>query len=509
MNRRWLVALLVPALLLAAAIADRRTRRTRADSPPPVTAPSASTSSTVVAPEALQSQDAAAFMPVVTSPSALDSTWFCAAGTGTRGDAADAVVALSNVADHPVTATVNVLSDQAQPATKSVTVPARGLSEVRLGDVVQAAHVAAVVQVAGGRLGAELVASGPHDRSVTPCASRASSSWFFGVGSTDRGAGEQIAVVNPFPEDASVNFLLLTPDGVRQPVDLQGVSVPSNRVTVVDLGRYQARRETLSVALSASEGRVVATRLQEFDGSGPNGPTGEPLKGLAVSLGSPTLAPVWRFANGFTGPGTDERFVLYNPGTSDATVQMQISLDNPAKNGIVPPNTITVAAGQAQIVDVAKLRPVPAQVAHSVTIRSTNGVPITVDRQQITTSPNHNTGVSVSPGSPLLGTRWLLPWADTRNGDETIAVYNPGADPVHVSADAFAGGGRGGPVSGVVQVPPGQTARLSLAAKWPRKLQSVVVQASAPVVVDRNIAIAGTISEAPGLPFVDGAVTPH
>jgi hypothetical protein len=387
-------------------------------------------------------------------------------------------------------------------------VPAQGQSIVELGTIVVSPHVAAVVHVASGGVGAELVATGPHDRSVTPCASRASTSWFFAAGSTDRGAAEQIAVVNPFPEDASINLSLLTPDGLRQPIDLQGLPVPSNRVVVVDLARYEPRRETLSVALTASQGRVVAARLQEFDGSGPKGPTGQPLVGLAVSLGAPTLAPVWRFANGFTGPGTDEQLVLYNPGTSDATVQVQFSLDNPAKNGTVPASTMTVAAGQSQIVDVATLRQIPSRVAHSVTIRSTNGVPIVVDRQQINTAPNNHTGVSVSPGSPLLGQRWLLPWADARNGDETIAVYNPGAGPVHVSADAFANGS-GGPVAAAQDVPPGQTVRLSLAAKWSTKPVSVLVQASAPVVVDRNIALAGTLSEAPGLPFVEGAVVVH
>src|SRR5436190_19572111 len=59
-----------------------------------------------------------------------------------------------------------------------------------------------VAEVFGGRSVVEHEIEGEGDLAVGPCARQAGSDWYFAGGTTERGAEENAALFNPFPDDA-------------------------------------------------------------------------------------------------------------------------------------------------------------------------------------------------------------------------------------------------------------------------------------------------------------------
>lgn len=506
MNRRWLAVLLVPLLLVIGGLVDRRDRSVRVAPTGPVsTVATAGSPSTAPSSGSLDTQDAPAFMPVAADPRALDSTLFCTAGSSSSGGKADATVQLSNAGRRSLSVRVTAVPDKGRPADTTVTIGPQSRRAVRLSSLVKADGVAALLHANGGALGAALVVADGTAVSSTPCASQASSSWYFPAGSTDEGATETLALFNPFPEDAVYSVTLLTPDGVRQPPTLQGLTLPASGLRLIPLNRYQDQRAWLAAAVTAGNGRLVAARLQRFDGSGPDTATGHPAKGLSLSLGVPTLAPSWTAPFSVKKTGLAEQYAIYNPGSKTAHVAVDIALAQPQRNGRVPTQKLSVAAGGLRFFRVSDLRAVPRNIAHSLSVRTTNGTTVAVDRQMVSTAPRGVTGVSWGPLAPLSATRWLLPWVHTARGTDTVGLANPGGDPVRVAVSVLRDG-KASPAGRATTVAGGGIAQVALPESVGDSAASVVVNASGPIVVDHYLEIlpASEITNV-GVPFAPQA----
>lgn len=428
MSRRLVAALLIPLVLIAASVYDgRRERPVRGSVPAP--AKSATEAKSTV-PEHVLS-NAATFAPVVASAGAYDSAWFCAAGTANASGTADANVVIVNASDQAVNAAIRVVTDQGATGTVSVQVAAHERGTLRLADTVQGNWAAATVTTDGGQVAVSLVAAGNGSVSVTPCASRASASWYFAAGNTDRGATEFLALYNPYPDDASVNVTLETDAGVRNPQALHGLPVPAGSLVMVRLNDYENRRVVLGASIVAPVGRVVVARIQGFNGEGAAGSSGAPPKGTSVSLGVPHPSTSWTWPYGTKVANESDQYVLYNPAKQDAKVEVLIALTDPAQNGTLRPFPVTVPAGSVVTFDVATLTQVPASSTYAVTVRSTNDQPIVAERVAIANTPPA-TGVSMSPGTPLRATRWVVSALDTRGATAYVSIANPGMQPASV-----------------------------------------------------------------------------
>ena len=481
-------------------------------------------------------------MPAAADAGALASTWYCAAGTGDAGGMADHSVTVFNPGDRSVGVAVTVYGGvlassspttaevaQAPPAApppgaRGFVLAGRDRVELRLGDLVPAPLVAALVEASGGPVVVEHRVTGPHGVDVGPCASATAPVWHLASGATTRDAREVVVLFNPFPTDAIVDITFETDAGSREPVRFQGFPVTAGTVVGVDIGDDVAREAQVSATLRTRAGRVVAERLQEFDGSlGP--------EGLAVALGVPEASTAWAFPDGVVDDSRTERIVVYNPGDERAEVEVQVipTSDEPAP--APQPFRLSIRAGTFAAVDYgAEDRVVPG-VEHATLVRSTNGVPVVAERVMTgagepagaraagherpttrmtkrvaataTTSPGD---VAAGPGAVVAATRWAFP-SSTRGKEAGLrfVVFNPDPErsvPVTLLA---ASDGQEDPVGGgrATAVAPRGRIALDADVDWP----SWVVEADAPVVVERVLVGEGGLALAAGvgIPSVDGS----
>jgi hypothetical protein len=483
-------------------------------------------------------------MPAVASAGALASTWYCAAGTGDAGGMADHSVTVFNPGDRSVGVAITVYggvlassspttAEAAEapptaappPGARGFVLQGRDRVELRLGDVVSAPLVAALVEAAGGPVAVEHRVTGPHGVDVGPCASATAPVWHLASGATTRDAREVVVLFNPFPTAAIVDITFDTDAGSREPVRFQGFPVAAGTVVGVDIGDDVAREPQVSATLRTRAGRVVAERLQEFDGSlGP--------EGLAVALGVPQPSTTWAFPDGVVDDTRTERIVVYNPGDERAEVDVHVlpTSDEPAS--APQPFRLSIRAGTFAVVDYgAEDRVVPG-VEHATLVRSTNGVPIVAERAttQVGEPDGGNDGddgdtdsedgegdgdgetrvggdIAAGPGAVVAATRWAFPSsAQGQEAGARFVVFNPDPErsvPVTLLAVA---NGREAPAGGVRDAAVAPGGRISLGDDTDSP--SWVVEAGAPVVVERRLVgeTGIALGSGVGIPGADGSV---
>ena len=193
--------------------------------------------------------------PLAPAAGAASATWFCAGGTASPGSPADSVVDIVNEADEDAQGTVEIFPYPAKPELPSAIVPfavgPRGRVAVRLQDAVPSNYAAALVEAQGGSVSVSLeVRGGSSGHDVAPCASRASSNWYFPWGQTIVGSTLRLSLFNPFPGDAVVDVTFETEDGFRSPESFQGVLVPAHRLVVLDVDAVVTRRQQVATRWS-------------------------------------------------------------------------------------------------------------------------------------------------------------------------------------------------------------------------------------------------------------------
>lgn len=456
-----------------------------------------------------------ALMPLAPAEDAVSSTHYCAAGTGLPGGMADHTVVVVNPGDEPVTARVTPYGGGAAGGDAIVDGPARGAhsltvgpgerAAVRLGDLIPARYVAAVVEVEGGPAVVEHEVEGPLGRDGGPCATRAGTSWHLAWGSTTRDAREVIVVFNPFPSPASVDVVVRTDRGGREPVAFQGVPVPGAGVVALDVGTEVRREHDLAATVTARRGRVVVERLQSFDGS--DGPSG-----LSVALASPEPAPAWAFAGGEVGPPGAPVIAVYNPGRERAEVEVAV-LPGVGAGGssTAPPHPfgLSIGPGDLRLVRLGDEARVPAGVGLAVLVTSRDGVPVVAERvlRTAATGDGSEAGLAAGPGSPVAARTWWV--GGVPEGDASpprVTVFNPdGGGWAQVTLRAVAG--RSTAEKAAASVPPGGQRTIRVDADTLDPGAVLVLEATAPVVAERAVGSGGVVrAQAPGVPEADGVV---
>jgi hypothetical protein len=164
-----------------------------------------------------------------------------------------------------------------------------------------------------------------------------STRFYFAEGCNRAGFEETLAIQNPGSE-------LLTVNAVYQPAPGQGDSIeksytvePGRRLTVfVDIESYPLK--DISIELT-SDFPFLAERTIYFRYWGFGAP--EWMGGSCV-IGATRTAREWSFAEGYTGEDFQEWLTLYNPGDTDAVVEITYYTQ---EEGALPARTATVPAG--------------------------------------------------------------------------------------------------------------------------------------------------------------------
>ncbi len=371
--------------------------------------------------------------PMVASEDVLGSTWYCAAGSSDADGPADHTVVISNPSALDREATITVVPGTADPVTVVVEVPAATLERVQLAEVVEAPAAAAMVEIDGGGVAVTHELVGPTGADRGPCASTSADTWHFAWGDTSVDARSLVALFNPFPGDAVVDFDFVTVDGSRAPQALTGIVVPGQSVVVADVGAEVTRRDQVSATVTARSGRIVAERIQSFDDAQEMLEGAEPRRGLAVDLGVSEPMEIWVHPGARLAEGATERMVIYNPGSSTAEIDVEVLIADPEWGGIEP-FELTVAPQRYEVLDLSD-QPRLAErfedepIEATVLVRSLNGVPVVAERVTIVPTSANGPGVSASTGSPLLGRSQLV--VDPRpqgSEDPIVSLVNPHAE---------------------------------------------------------------------------------
>ncbi len=435
-------------------------------------------------------------MPTAAGPSALSSTWFCAASANVGEGVSGLSVLVANQGDEPRSGTVTWMPEDGEAVTRPVEVPAHDGLALEADDAVDAGAVSAVVELDGGGVAVEHAVSAPSGRSVAPCASSASDRWYLANGSTARDASQVLVLFNPFPGDAVVDIAFATDQGRDEPEALQGLPVPAGSTTRIAVGDHVRRREVTATTVTTRTGRLVVDRLQRFDGS-------EGRSGLSLTLAAPAPAEVWTFPAGRHEEGLVERWHVYNPGDVDAVVTVEVVTDS----GDMPiPVERTVSARSQLVIDATEAAVVPPDVGHSSTVRSVNGVAVVAERELSGMAPSSRRGWSSMVGAPLAAERWFLAaGAGAGEVDERLVVHNPGPDRVRFSVVAHVDG-RQAPIEELIDVELGPAARqeVAVAELLDDSPVPLVVDADGPVVVERDLSAASD----PGITTLLGIPVP-
>lgn len=519
-------------------------------------------------------------IPVMADDGESSSTWYCAAGILVEGEptqdtevghdtpveGVDHTVVITNATASAIEGTVAAMpGDPAvldEPAAGwPLMIPGHSQVTVPLADLVadsivalpqqdsasdRVAVVAAVIELDAGGVAVEQEIVGPGGRSTLPCASGAAPEWHFAWGATTRDARQLLVLFNPFPADVKVDATFSTPGEIREPVRWQGMTVPARQVVAVDVGEDVTRRSHVAASVRARDGRLVAMRLQAFDGS-------LTAVGMAASLGQPNAAQAWAFPYGMVdrsaGRTINETIVVYNP--TDITAEVDVTVLPAGDDARVPePFGLVIRPGRFSVLDYGDESRIAPGAAHTTMVTSDNGVPVVAERV-ISSSASDLRSISAAGGSSVAASTWTFPTGlggpaepaagvgaieeDLAHATSRYVVVNP--DPersTSVSLTLYGGGQMATPTRlRNIEVAAGGRVELALTGETMADTPfngttdddstpgnspddragpaaSVIVHADSPVVVDRVTAVDGIdVAANPGIPAISDTLTLH
>lgn len=470
------------------------------------------------------------------------------------------------------------LDPKAKPQPKSVQVAARSVITVPAIELGTTTPVAVTVEVSSGAVAVEHRLTTAKGTSTAPCSPRPAESWYFAYSNTEKDATARLFLFNPLSVGAIVDVTTATPEATRIPDEFQGVIVGPGQVKELNVNVNALRWEHVSLTVHSRSGLIVAELVQYFDtdnlaynqskgeqlpttttakppakgasgakgtsgakgasgASGASGGIGSRIvsattgsapfarSGLALIPGVLSPQPLTSHVVGYTQPGVKEWLFLYNPGRRNATVEITVE-GLAAPNDPAEPFQRTIPPGRTEEIKLEADTRVPATGFHRVMVRSigspmvvsslvhfiTSGRPDAMSGTQL--RPSTSAGVSVSVGSPLAATSWLVPSLDISADDSGwIVVENPSPKSISLISVSRVANGKQTVIPGLnaLELPPNSASAISVA---PGPQASFVVTAKQPVVVadewvddeTNGITVANAVPSGPESEALDAVV---
>jgi hypothetical protein len=435
-------------------------------------------------PSAVPTVRSETLMPAAQPASSAGSTWYCAAGSAT-GDAngfAEQTISIANSSDTEVTGQLTAVPDRGAPAISKLRIGAHSRQTVRISDLVRSLWASALVELSGGEVTVAQLFQGPSGRSTGACASAPAQDWYFPSGSTRNGARNLMALFNPFPGEATVDLTFDTEEGSRSPEQFQGLVLQGGRVSVVDVGAIVTLREHVATTVHARAGRVVAQQIQTADGR----EGGE--QGLAVTLGATVPSTDWFFPVAAPADSVAHEVVsVLNPGGADATVEVQVQIDDADRLGSVEPYRLSVPAGRSATIDLMSDSRIPRTAERWLIVRSTDGTGVVAERSIGAVRATEAGGLTYTMGLPVASTEWLATFGNPVGmSASVVAIANPSAIGDAVVTVTVHGAGSAKDLSSVLDIvlAPGERRIVDLTKELAtRNEASFSVSSDRPVVV--------------------------
>jgi hypothetical protein len=283
----------------------------------------------------------------------------------------------------------------------------------------------------------------------------------------------RLAIANAQTVDAHVTLTFQTSTGAATEL---AVDVPARSRRTVDLGTVPALAgQSFSTRLESDQ-PVALDRLVSWD-----------ARGLAASLESAVDQPAtsWFFAEGSTIDPLELFYLVQNPGTAPARIEVRYLLPN----GLAPVvRTHTVAAGSRATIWVDREDAALATTDVAAHITSIDGAPIVVERSLYIREAGSTTprGGDTSVGVTAPATWWFLEGA---TGEYTMRLLlaNPGNEAAQVRATFQRQGGRS--VVRSYAMAPNSRQTVDVAAVHPSLANTalgITLESSAPIVAERT-----------------------
>ncbi|MCH7788522.1 MAG: hypothetical protein IH940_03680 [Acidobacteria bacterium] len=447
------------------------------------------------------------------------SSWFCAAGRLSDLHSVEIV----NPTDEAEVVLVTVFGQQRRsgkvrpPQTIELVVGANSLVSQPLSEGMdKGMFVSAAVETPAGFIVEHSVFS-EFGSDTQPCVDRASDTWHEPWGATDRGGEMTMVLFNPFPEDAVVDMVFATENGVRESLDFRAVVVPGKSVTplligsgVVDAEAVATQDPTavdvdagpitvagrVSATVSVRSGRLIAERLQTYDGSGTS-------RGMVIGASAPSVATAWSFPVGTVRRPQRSTIVVYNPTEESAEVDVEILPNDPTV--AIEPFRLKVLAGHNELVDLSRKPRLRGVEDYSVIVRSLNGVGVVASR--VDAGPpepraEQVPGLSSTIGSSVMSSTHLLalPLSEESPGSQVV-LANVDFDAIAVVEISHVVDGRATVVAGLEAVELGSGRRIVLdLEEHDIGSGALLVESTVPIVVGREVLRLNSRSVGMGVP---------
>ena len=378
-------------------------------------------------------------VPFVTRPYAshntpITTTWYCP-GVPASDATVGGQFVIANPSDIPIEGRITFLGpDGTAPVTQAITVPARDRLVLDAESVMTASFVSSVVELDGGEGMVEQQALFPAGNSVASCTTQTSPTWYFADGWTAEASTEQLILSNPYEDTVSVDIAFFTKNGVkREPGPFQGASINPHSVRVIDVaGSGFTDEQIIGVQVVASRGRLLVARAEHYTGGG--------RLGYSITLGAPAPSEQLWFVEGDHGPDITEQYVIFNPTSDDAAVDLVV-LGVPVTDGYVAPDSIPVPAGEVVTFDTSTITGLP-DGPHSIVFSTLAAPSVVIER--VLTKPSGSgpvTTVVMGMTPEYVVPRWYLPIGVDGATDAAIVVYNPDQQAKTVALKAVGPGG--------------------------------------------------------------------
>jgi hypothetical protein len=317
---------------------------------------------------------------------------------------------------------------------------------------------------------------------------RTATTWYLAEGSTAGNFDLFYLVQNPNDTDAAVEVTYLRPSGAPI-VKTYTVEKQSRfNIWVDQEGPDLALTDVSAVVRSTNGVPVIVERAMYLTGPGQFFAAGHESAGVTAPATS------WFLAEGATGPFFDLFILIANPNAQAASVEARYLLTT----GQVITKTYTVNPNSRFNIWVDFEDAALADAAVSTTVRSTNGVPIIVERAMWWPGPSpanwyeaHN-----SPGSIETGVKWAMAEGELGGASATetyILIANTAATSGTARVTLLFEDGSA-PVSRDYQLPPSSRTNVPVALDFPAaagKRFGATVESlgasPAPIVVERAV----------------------
>ena len=393
------------------------------------------------------------------SAEAVSHAWLCPHGGG-RGW--DGRLAVANPGEVPVVARVTSLGKGGSGEPATFTVPAGGefLHEMRIEDRASSTYV----EVFGGWAAAGwLVRADGREKGigVEPCAPAASRHWCASELTTQRGEAGFLIIMNPFASDAVFDVTLYTPDRppFRDP-DWVDISVPAGSSKALQIDKLVPGEDSVGAEVVVKSGRVAVATLGVSEEGG-----------VRSALGSASLANRWYLP---TASGAGQSYLaIFVPGEDSARFGAKLlseQLPQPA-GGLVE---------QEQSMQSVRTYPVATTGASVIDLL------IGGDGSVVPAMRTQGLGWddAATTGAAQVATSWVvLPSAAEEPSEPSLAIVNPGDQPVDATLRLLPSDGGVAPITTTIQIPPTSVVEAETGFMSEMPDAAVLVEASGDVIV--------------------------